>query len=152
MVISSKRRWLLGSLDVTSAFLLTPPKGNGSPVFALTPPRLLVRLGLAQEGELWILTHAVYGLRESPKLWSDFRDAQLLGLRFTLSGVEYKLQRGKLDPNWWRAVNTTSGEVVGGLLTYDDFLLGGTREVVEALAQAIQCIWKTTPFTLATRS
>ena len=96
VVISSKRRWLLGSLDVNSAFLLTPIcKGNGFPVFALTPPRLLVRLGLAQEGELWILTHAVYGLRESPKLWSDFRDAQLLGLRFTLSGVEYKLQRGK---------------------------------------------------------
>ena len=37
------------------------------------------------------------------------------------------------------------------MLTYvDDFLLGGTREVVEALAKAIQCIWKTTPFTLAT--
>ena len=110
-----------------------------------------MRLGLAQEGELWILTHAVYGLRKSPKLWSDFKDAQLLGLRFTLRGVEYKLLRGKLDPNWWRVVNTTSGEVVGGLLTYvDDFLLGGTREVVEALAQAIQCIWQTTPFTLAT--
>ena len=59
VVISSKRRWLLGPLDVTSAFLLTPiPKGNGFPVFALTPPRLLVRLGLAQGGELWILTHA----------------------------------------------------------------------------------------------
>ena len=48
VVISSKRRWLLGSLDVTSAFLLTPiPKTNGFPVFALTPPRLLVRLGLS---------------------------------------------------------------------------------------------------------
>ena len=152
VVISSKRGWLLGSLDVTSAFLLTPiPQGSGFPVFALTPPRLLVRLGLAQEGELWVLTHAVYGLRESPKLWSDFRDAQLLGLRFTVGGVEYKLKRGTLDPNWWRVVSTVSGEVVGGLLTYvDDFLLGGTREVVEALAQAIQGIWKTTPFTLAT--
>ena len=67
VVISSKRRWCIGSLDVTSAFLLTPiPQGKGFPVFALTPPRLLVRLGLAEEGELWILTHAVYGLRESP--------------------------------------------------------------------------------------
>ena len=54
---------------ISSKFLLTPlRKGNGFPVFALTPPRLLVRLGLAQEGELWILTHAVYGLRKSPKL------------------------------------------------------------------------------------
>ena len=54
----------IGSLDVTLAFLLTPiPKGNGFPVFALTPPGLLVRLGLAKEGELWVLTHAVYGER-----------------------------------------------------------------------------------------
>ena len=69
------------------SFLTPIPKGNGFPVFALTPPRLLVRLGLAQEGELWILTHAVYGLRESPTLWSGFRDAQLLGLRLTIRGV-----------------------------------------------------------------
>ena len=84
VVISSKRRWCIGSLDVTSAFLLTPiPQGKGFPVFALTPPRsrLLVRLGLAEEGEIWILTHAVYGLRESPMLWSDFRDCQLRALR-----------------------------------------------------------------------
>ena len=119
MVISSKRRWCIGSLDVTSAFLLTPiPQGKGFPVFALTPPRLLVRLGLAQEGELWILTHAVYGLRESPKLWSDFRDCQLRALRCVVDGVELQLQQGRLDPNWWRVVRTSDGVVVGGLLTY----------------------------------
>ena len=43
IIISSKRPWCIGSLDVTSAFLLTPiPQGRGFPVFALTPPRLLV--------------------------------------------------------------------------------------------------------------
>ena len=78
VILSSKRSWCIGSLDVTSTFLLIPiPQGRGFPVFALTPPRLLVRLGLAEEGELWILRHAVYGLRESPKLWSDYRDCQL---------------------------------------------------------------------------
>ena len=152
VVLCSKRCWWLGSLDVTSAFLLTPiPKGNGFPVFALMPPRLLVRLGLAREGELWILTHAVYGLRESPKLWSDFRDCQLLGLRCTVDGEELRLVRGRLDPNWWRVVRTSDGVVVGGLLTYvDDFLLGGSKEVITALAKAIQEIWKTTPLTMAT--
>ena len=41
--------------------------------------------------------------------------------------------------------------VVGGLLTYvDDFLLGGSKEVITALAKAIQEIWKTTPLTTAT--
>ena len=139
VVISSKRRWCIGSLDVTSAFLLTPiPQGKGFPVFALTPPRLLVRLGLAEEGELWILTHAVYGLRESPtKLWSDFRDCQLRALRCVVDGVELQLQQGRLDPNWWRVVRTSDGVVVGGLLTYvDDFLLAGSKEVIAALATA----------------
>ncbi|CAE7561459.1 GIP [Symbiodinium natans] len=111
VVISSKRRWMLGILDVTSAFLLTPiPQGDGFPVFALTPPRYLVRQGLAQEGELWILTHAVYGLRESPKLWSDFRDSQLLALRCVVNGVELQLLKGKLDTNWWRVVQTSDGQ------------------------------------------
>ena len=40
------------------------------------------------------VTHAVYGLRESPKLWSDFRDSQLLNLRCVVNGVE--LLKGKL--------------------------------------------------------
>ena len=152
VVLSSKRRWCIGSLDVTSAFLLTPiPQGRGFPVFALTPPRLLVRLGLAEEGELWILTHAVYGLRESPKLWSDFRDCQLRALRCVVDGVELQLQQGRLDPNWWRVVRTSDGVVVGGLLTYvDDLLLAGSKEVIAALATAIQGIWKTTPLALAT--
>ena len=40
---------------------------------------------------------------------------------------------------------------MGGLITYvDDFLLAGCAEVIEALAKAIQSIWKTTPLTLAT--
>ncbi|CAE6959076.1 GIP [Symbiodinium sp. CCMP2592] len=154
VIISSKRNWCIGSLDVTSAFLLTPiPQGRGFPVFALTPPRLLVRLGLAEEGELWILTHAVYGLRESPKLWSDFRDCQLRALRCVVDGVELQLQQGRLDPNWWRVVRTSDGVVVGGLLTYvDDFLLAGSKEVIEALATAIQGIWKTTPLAARQRT
>ena len=59
--------------------------------------------------------------------------------------------RGRLDPNWWRVVRTSDGVVVGGLLTYvDDFLLGGSKEVITALAKAIQETWKTTPLTMAT--
>ena len=62
-----------------------------------------------------------------------------------------RLVRGRLDPNWWRVVRTSDGVVVGGLLTYvDDFLLGGSKEVITALAKAIQEIWKTTPLTMAT--
>ena len=82
-----------------------------------------------KEGELWVLTHAVYGLRESPKLWSDFRDCQPLGLKLVVGGEELQLQRGRLDPNWWKVVRTSDEAVVGGLLTYvDDFLLAGRKQ------------------------
>ena len=97
-----------------------------------------MRLGLAQEGELWVLTHAVYSLRESPKLWSDLRDCQLLGLKLVVDGEELQLQRGRWDPNWWK-IRTSDEAVVGGLLTYvDDFLLAGSKEVIAALAKAIR--------------
>ena len=58
-----------------------------------------------------------------------------------VDGVELQLQQGRLDPNWWRVVRTSDGVVVGGLLTYvDDFLLAGSKEVIAALATAIQGI------------
>ena len=65
--------------------------------------------------------------------------------------TELSCSSSKLDPNWWRVVRTSDEVVVGGLLTYvDDFLLAGSREVIAALATAIQGIWKTTPLALAT--
>ena len=104
VVLCSKRCWWLGSLDVTSAFLLTPiPKGNGFPVFALMPPRLLVRTRPCQrrgavDPHPCCLWPKGIGLRESPKLWSDFRDCQLLGLRCTVDGEELRLVRGMARP------------------------------------------------------
>ena len=91
--------WLLGVLDITSAFLKTPiPCLEGFPIFALTPPRLLVKLGLAVAHELWILSHAVYGLREAPRLWGQYRDACLAALVWDLDGVTYRLEPSTLDP------------------------------------------------------
>ena len=53
-----------------------------------------------------MLTHTVYSLKESPKLRSDFRDCQLLGLKLVVDREELQLQRGRLDPNWWKVVRT----------------------------------------------
>ncbi|CAE7740893.1 GIP [Symbiodinium sp. CCMP2592] len=95
VIISSKRKWCIGSLDVTSRF----GKGRG----ALDPHARCVRV----EGF-------------ACKLWSDFRDCQLRALKCVVDGVELQLQQGRLDPNWWRVVRTSDGVVVGGLLTYVD--------------------------------
>ena len=144
--------WLLGVLDITSAFLKTPiPCLEGFPIFALTPPRLLVKLGLAVAHELWILSHAVYGLREAPRLWGQYRDACLAALAWDLDGVTYRLEPSTLDPNWWKVVRVEGGRVEGALLVYvDDFLLCGSLGVLQSLAKALQEKWATTPFVVAT--
>ncbi|OLP82592.1 hypothetical protein AK812_SmicGene36730 [Symbiodinium microadriaticum] len=76
--ISSLQGWDAATLDVAAAFLQTPLKEVQCKQRILgQPPRALVRAGLCQEGELWEFIHVVYGLRESPKWWSEFRDHQL---------------------------------------------------------------------------
>ena len=78
LAISSRRDWNAAVLDVTSAFLQTPLKEvNCSQRILGRPPRALVKAGLCAPTELWEFTHAVYGLRESPKWWGQFRDVRL---------------------------------------------------------------------------
>ena len=110
VVLCSKRCWWLGSLDVSSAFLLTPiPIRQRLSIACSHATKTAGETRPRQGGELWILTHAVYGLRESPKLWSGFRDCQLLGLRCTVDGEELRLVRGRLDPNWCVSSVLSSG-------------------------------------------
>ena len=144
--------WMLGCLDITSAFLKTPiPDLAGFPIFALTPPRLLIKLGLAVPYELWILSHAVYGLREAPRLWGQFRDSCLAALEWEFEGETFRLEPSTLDPNWWKVIRTTCGKVEGALLVYvDDFLLCGSSGVLQGLAKALQDKWATTPLVVAT--
>ena len=87
VVLGSFFGWMLGWLDITSAFLKTSiPDLVGFPIFALTPPRLLIKLSPAVPRGLWILSHTVYGLREAPRLWGQFRDSCLAALGWELEG------------------------------------------------------------------
>ncbi|OLP73772.1 hypothetical protein AK812_SmicGene46881, partial [Symbiodinium microadriaticum] len=76
------KQWRIGTTDVRQAFVLA--KWLGLPV-ALEPPTIAYQLGLASPGEVWFVEQAIYGLRESPALWSNFRDQQLALARWTVS-------------------------------------------------------------------
>jgi len=43
-------------------------------MYVLKPPTLLVKLGHADASEAWIAEKAMYGLRQSPRSWSIYRD------------------------------------------------------------------------------
>ena len=144
IALASKKGWRLGVIDVTAAFLRTPIKNEpGFPVVAGSPPKLLQRLGLTQPGEIWFFTHAFYGMKESPRLWSRFRDGEMTILTFTVNDVIYILKQGKVEDTWWTIVNANQ-EIEGLVIIYvDDFLICAALEIMKACASAIEDLWQT---------
>ena len=127
LAISSRRGWNAGVIDITSAFLQTPLSKVGCQfrVFG-QPPRALIREGLCEEHELWEFTHAVYGLRESPKWWGEFRDTTLANLVVELEGRKVTLVRCRVESSWWKLVEESA--VIGVIVIYvDDILICSTN-------------------------
>ena len=150
LVLSRKRQWEIAILDVVAAFLRAPIGDNPSdPVVLVAPPRLLERLGLIVECELWALVRALYGLRQAPALWSSYRDKTLDGMRFP---GNLTLRRGRTVTAWW-VMQDHGGNVLAVIIIYvDDFMLIGSEETIKLLANAIQGLWKTSPLTFLTTS
>ena len=72
--------WQIRTKDVSTAFLNAPYKVKGE-VLVLVPPKIFVKAGLVKEDEVWEVTKAIYGLKESPLLWSKERDRCLNELK-----------------------------------------------------------------------
>ncbi|CAE7233153.1 RE1 [Symbiodinium natans] len=144
IALASRRGWKLGVIDVTAAFLRTPIRNEpGFPVVAGSPPKLLLRLGLIKPGELWYFTHAFYGMKESPRLWSRFRDGEMNILTFVVGDIKYLLHQGKIEDTWW-TIQTEDGTIEGLVIIYvDDFLICAILEVIKARAAAIENLWNT---------
>ena len=142
-------KWNLGMIDVVAAFLQTPLKElRDAPLVYGIPPKLLVRAGLCEPNELWRLTHAVYGLQESPKLWGSYRDIRLSQVKFLLDDKLVTLVQGKVEPSWWSVMKEGVG-LIGILVVYVDVLLiCGKVELIKQLSLEIKAIWRTSDLQL----
>ena len=67
----------------------------------MLPPKILIRLGLVKDGEMWLVEKALYGLRESPKLWGDYRDIEISQMSFQTNSVTYEYQQSFAEENLW---------------------------------------------------
>ena len=94
------RQVRVASTDVSVAFLNAPLQTGY--VVGITPPAVLVKMGLMDDGEVWLLSRALYGLRESPRAWSMERDKVLQQLSFTWKGHAAWLEQCKSEPGVWR--------------------------------------------------
>ena len=99
-------------MDVRTAFLNAPMVLSGSkdengekmePRRAIIrPPALLILAGLAKPDEFYEVIMALYGYKESPKLWSDYRDQEIAKMELPCEGGVLTLQQMITEPNMWR--------------------------------------------------
>ena len=96
---------------------------------------------------MWLVQKALYGLRESPKLWGDYRDIEISQMSFQANFITYEYQQSFAEENLWlvRRKDAGDGDQVEGLaLVYvDDVMLFGTREIVEGGLQSFRRTWET---------
>ena len=150
LVLARKFGWIPGIVDIVSAFLKTPLIGDDAPQIVVQPPRVLEKALLVPVGELWKLTHALYGLREAPHLWGSYRDERLRPVTFVCQGITYKLVQGRSEPSWW-TIQEKTGKVKGVMVIYvDDILICSDIHVVRSLAAVISGIWRTSDLALVT--
>ena len=102
-------------------------------------------MNITTPDELWRIERAVYGLRQSPKWWGDFRDATLRSSSW--DGVEGKTRfvQSTVEGNVWKIV-TESEKVVGFMIIYvDDIMLLSSKEEAEKAYTWIRQQWQCTP-------
>ena len=107
LTIAARMGFLGSVMDVRTAFLNGPMALNSqegqSPKRAfIKPPALLVAAGLANPGEYYVAIMALYGYRESHRLWSDYRDVEMSNMEIDCQGGVLTLQQMITEPNMWR--------------------------------------------------
>ena len=148
LTLTCGRGWEVGICDVVAAFLKTPiGRRESDPRIVVAPPRLLERLGLSESLELWGLVRARYGLKQSPSLWSNFRDDMIN--QFVLP-EGCRLRQGPTVRCWWSIVDG-HGDTIGVLVVYvDDFMICGKRPTIDLLYGIIRGLWDTTDLAILT--
>ena len=134
----------------------------------VTPPPILVKMGIVKPNTIWQVKKAFYGLREAPRLWQQERDQKLRELEFTYEGKLAHLVQSHTHPSLWFIAEGAAAEhqlippfdhslrsdewtaqlhqhrllgYVGGYV--DDLLIAGPLSLNDAVIKAVQGVWKT---------
>ncbi|CAE7353143.1 GIP, partial [Symbiodinium necroappetens] len=150
--------WVLGSVDVRTAFLQAPlleqQRDGRRLVTIVRVPSILRETGVTT-CRFWKVQKALYGLASAPRSWSNYRDKVLAGLRIPCEGGELRLSKMLEDANLLHIVrfpsesgseDSNEGQRVGVIALYvDDVLIGAARPICEAVIKALQDQWELSP-------
>ena len=135
--------------DVKNAFLRAsiPDTVKGS--ILLRPPRILEQMNITVPEEIWVIEKAVYGLRQSPKWWADYRDAALAASSWEGPSGRTHLKQSTVEPNLWK-IKSEDGRTLGLVIVYvDDVMIISSKLEAEALYEWIKGMWECTPLETA---
>ncbi|CAE7777622.1 GIP, partial [Symbiodinium necroappetens] len=147
--VNSNEGWIAATDDIKTAFLRAPipdlPDGRR---YAMEAPRAMIRAGLAEQGELWLATAAVYGFQRSPKWWSEHRNATARAAKWkSPGGGVMKMVACVTDENLHKLVEVMKDgteRIKGYVLFYvDDTLAVGPPEYVHGFYDWLESTWET---------
>ena len=148
----------LKKLEALAQVSVKPAKGMYTQKPISDPAKILVRLGLIEESEKWLVIKALYGLAEAPRRWSAHRDLLLRKISWEESGRKYFLVQCVADNNLWRIVSQKQGQSqilettqadsglsLHGLLGVyvDDMLITAETATQTRLVQELRAVWTT---------
>ena len=87
------------NIDITSVFLNADIHEDDTVL--MTPPPILVKMGIVRPNTVWHVKKAIYGLREAPRLWQGERDQQLRELQCTYQDKPAHLVQSHIHPSLW---------------------------------------------------
>ena len=133
--------WRIASTDVANAFTLAPMPQEL--MYALTPPTIVSLAGVAEPGENWQISRVLYGLREAPRLWGEFRNHRLTEAKIPHGEDVIVLTATTTDENLWKVTFQGDDTVRGLVLVYvDDILMLSSEGMVSAIYQWLVSDWK----------
>ncbi|CAE7244306.1 unnamed protein product, partial [Symbiodinium sp. KB8] len=143
--MNAHQGWIAATDDIKTAFLRAPiPELPNGRRYAMEAPKAMIRAGLAEPGELWLVTAAVSGFQRSPKWWSEHRNATTAKARWpSPNGGEMRIVPCVTDE--LVEVDSCGKEsIVGYILFYvDDTLAVGPPEYVHGFFDWLEATWET---------
>lgn len=89
---------------------------------------------------------ALYGYRQSPKLWGDFRDEEMTKMEASCGAEKVRMAQMLTEPNLWRIVEGEGAtEVLRGVVVVyvDDMLFLGEEKYVDLMIEEVRKKWET---------
>ena len=113
------------------------------PKYAMIQPKVIRDSGDFGE-ELWMVQRPLYGLRESPMIWSEFRNSKLRQIKIDHNGRRLGLRQAVSESELWVLQDEETLELYGLLVVYvDDLMYMSTQPLVEKLHNQIKALWPT---------